>query len=1626
MRNPIRILLLIVPVLLVQLKTMAQNPLEVKLKTFYDSIKNQPHYRMSPDELKKIPKYDRPDLAAEQDFYMTVNPNTLTVPAGQNYKVMEQVAQLNSSPFQVTGINGVSWNERGPNNFGGRTRALLFDPTDSVNGYKKVWAGGVAGGLWYTNDVTAADSPWHVVNDFWPNMAVTCMASDPTNDSVFYVGTGEGYYNADAVRGKGLWKTTDAGATWNQLSSTDNSSFYYNQKIAVTSSGRVIVATRSGLYRSDSGGTSWTTIASGRYSDIEIAQNGDIYATKGIFNTGVIYKSTNGGTSFSIITPSGAGTIQRIELACAPSDSNVLYAVAQNGGYDVAWMKKSLDGGTSWTNMTIPKYQNDTTRDFCRSQTWYDLILAVHPTNPYQVIAGGIDLHKTTDSGATWIDVSHWYGGFGQPYVHADQHNIVFRPGVNNEAIFSNDGGVYYSSDIGSSSSPSFGARVKNYNVTQFYSVAMKNDIGSNYYLAGAQDNGSHKFTSAGINSTVEVTGGDGAFCFIDQDDPDYQITSYVRNNWRRSTNGGTSFSAVTSNNSGRFINPADYDNDADILYAAAGNNQVYRVSGISGTISTSTLTVGGSGLGGADASALTCSPYNSNVVFVGTDVGNIYKVSNANGSPTSINLDTFGDLPTGYMSCIEVGENDSQLLVTFSNYGVNSVWETKDGGASWTSKEGNLPDMPVRWALYNPNNREEVLLATEVGVWSTNSLSASSVVWDPSNSGLANVRCDMLQIRSSDLEVAVATHGRGMFTSNVFADTTVVADFSVSDSLICSGNTIRVTNNSRGKHYSYRWRVTGGTSSFVSGTDSTSENPIIQLNDTVSFTIRLIASDSLGNSIDTLIRSQVVKGIPSIFLNEHIQNFDAFAGVSGNTIDSIWTIENLTSYKWAIDSNNTTSVNTGPIEDYSGTGKYLFGEASSPAAYLNEASIYTQCLALPDTGFFFFGYHMYGANIGELRFAIDTGAGWQNQVVYSGQQQTSSAEDWKQYVFELSKLNGKSAKFKLTTVRGLNWDSDIAIDELSFVEEMDFCNTIITSTVADASGCDSVLVTFPLPNYLKNLKYNWGIGGTDSIGSFDSTGTWNVTVTDNSACSTTTSFNVNIQNTTLLDLGNDTSGCISLRLHYPGYLTYSWSTGDTTSSIQVDSSQLLILTITDSLGCGSATDSIQITIDTSLTKAPSCKPGVLSTSFDDGIYGVRIDSIEYNSEGCDVEGGYLDRSCSGFEVPDSNFTLEVDAGKTYTNRVRAYIDFNNDGSFDTLTEMVMYSSKLAGYRSTTVNIPSGAVKNSYLRMRIKADDDTAIANNPCSDLEYGQTEDFYVYIWDQACSISNVSLGNDTSQCGGSVALNPGAYSSYIWNSGDTTQQITVSTSGSYSVTVTDSAGCSGSDTVIVSIFAQPTVDLGPDTSQCGGSITLDAGSFSVYSWSNGDTTQTTSISSTGTYTVYVEDANGCWDLDTIDVTINSTLSFSLGLDTSHCGTGLILNAGNYSNYSWSTGDTTSKITVDTSGNYSVTVTNVSGCQASDTIQVTINTLPTVSLGNDTTQCGGSITLDAGSFSSYSWSTGATSSTISVSTSGSYNVLATDANGCQDRDTSTSHHQRTTNSQPWKRYDSMRRKHYA
>jgi len=743
---------------------------------------------------------DRPDLALEQDNDLTRDPATGTVPRER----LLAAARYNDARLALrpstNSLATATWTERGPTNVAGRLLTLLVDPTDATG--NTVWAGAAGGGLWKATNATSV-AQWQNVSASLTNLAVTTVAAVAgTSPQVLYCGTGEGFYNGDAIRGAGIWKSIDGGATWAQLPSTNNPNFYYVQKVVVHPVTQdLYAATRAGLWRSQNAGVNWTQVLglsslpaslTNGVADIEIGADNTLYIAFGlIFSTDGIYRSSTGNagswTKLNTLPGSGLPTTgyERIELACAPSDANRLYALFQaTTGRGLLNIYRSLDKGTTWTALARPgATATNTTFDFTNGQGWYGLAAAVSPADPNTLYVGGLDLWMSNNGGETdptqvvWNHESVWSASPNASYfVHADQHAIAFVPsqlGPANQAYFGNDGGLFYSNNAAtnSTSSPTFAARNNGLNVTQFYALAM-HPTNVNYFLAGAQDNGTQRFTAAGLGATTTATGGDGGFCAIDQLNPLVQFTSYVYNQYRRSVNGGNSFATYNLNASkGSFINPFDYDSRTGALFAAYSLDSclVWTNAGVN-SLPTVIYPKLGTSIGRVTHVAI--SPLTQKRIYVGTSAGIVLRVDSANTVKPVVST-LRPSTPGTSVSCIAVDPaNERHLLVTYSNYGVVSVFETSNADAptpTWTNVEGALPDMPVRWALFDPRNTTRALLATEMGIYSTDLLNGSATVWMPASIGLVNTRVDMLRYRPGDQLVGAATHGRGLYTSDVF-----------------------------------------------------------------------------------------------------------------------------------------------------------------------------------------------------------------------------------------------------------------------------------------------------------------------------------------------------------------------------------------------------------------------------------------------------------------------------------------------------------------------------------------------------------------------------------------------------------------------------------------------------------------------------------------------------------------------------------------------------------------------------------------------------------------------------------------------------------------------------------------
>lgn len=774
-------------------------------------------------------EYDGPEKAAQWQFNRTKDPATGRVPSDLMWQaVMETQQQKNALLSSSNLVSTLTWTERGsytdvvgPSNgntransgvTSGRIDAILVDAADPSG--KTVWVGADMGGLWKTNDITANPASWTLINDFMGNLVISAITQDPTNSNIMYFSTGEAYYGGEL--GVGVFKSTDHGITWNLLPST--TTYTRTSKILCDYQGNVYlgsngISSGAGLLRSTNGGTTWTDITpsglNNRICDLEISSTtgpGRLHVVSGISST-MGYRYTDipsTVTAATWTTPAStfvSGT-QRAEIAV---NGNTLYALPSVSN-NVSTIYKSTDGGDNWAPTT-----GQPTANWTSSQGWYCLSAAINPANPNECIVGGLDNWKTSNGGASWTKISFWVGTSGQ-YVHADQHTSVWYDN-GNKFLFGCDGGIHLSTDGGiTMQDRNVGLRLK-----EFYSCAI-HPTSTNYFLAGAQDNGTHQLNGPGLTSSVEVTGGDGAYVDIDQDQPQYQYGAYIYNQYRRSTNGGNNWSSFNfSSSQGEFINAFDYDDAGNRLYCCWAGGQYFRWDDPQTATSAATAitaTVSIAGFGGGSAVGITVSPFTANRVYFGTSNGRVVRVDDAQtATPAELNI-TGAGMPSGaYVNSVSIGSSEQNLVACFSNYGITNVWVSSDGGTTWTGCDGNLPNIPVYWAVFHPDNNGKMIIATETGVWETEALNGASTLWAPSPN-FPTVRTSMLRYRSSDRTLLASTYGRGLWTTTIPTGCTsagIITQPVNSATCVSSNTSFAVTATGT----SYQWQVStngGGT----------------------------------------------------------------------------------------------------------------------------------------------------------------------------------------------------------------------------------------------------------------------------------------------------------------------------------------------------------------------------------------------------------------------------------------------------------------------------------------------------------------------------------------------------------------------------------------------------------------------------------------------------------------------------------------------------------------------------------------------------------------------------------------------------------------------------------------------
>ena len=781
-----------------------------------------------------IGKEDNPRARFLQEFMMLRDPVTNEIPKNifrlerEFAKTLPKRENLflnkNSSSNETQAL---TWTARGPNNVGGRTRALGIDkrtgnPPDVI-----ILAGGVSGGIWRsTND----GSTWSSVTSPSQLHSVTCIVQDKRSakEDIWYAGTGEAVGNsasgssASTFRGDGIFKSTDNGLTWNIIPSTSTSTpqsydqvFDYVHNIAIDTSNNLYVAASNTIQRTTDGGENWSTVlgsfpGSSFISDVQVTTGGVVYAAiskypnntdKGIWRSpdGVTWTNISDGISGFPTTQFG-----RITIGIALSDEDVVYflieysdnAPATNGHqlwkYTYGSGNGSGNKGT-WVNRggNLPDELEGSGlggNDPFDTQGGYDMYVQVSPTDKDFVIAASTNLYTSTDGFATTTNYDR-VGGYAGPDTyafytnhHPDLHSGAFLPGSNIIYYSGSDGGVHKTSDI-KAGTVSWTSLNTGYNTSQFYSLSLAPESGSNVMMGGTQDNGTWLGTSSGLSSWTSVEGGDGTIVEVAPIADDKIYTAYQVGGLRRRTRAGTFLADFTPTPSSSlnqlFVNPLVLDpNNSGLMYYAGGttstNTGILRCNPKTATSSDWT-NLSSTIVSSDQVSAIGISTASSaNVLYYGTKNGVVKRVDGANSGsePTVTNISS-GLPDSGYVNCLAVDPtNSDNVIAVFSNYNFQSLWYSTNGGSSWTDVEGNLSGATgpsVRWTtIFYVSGESHYFLGTSVGVYFTNTLGGSTVWTQEAVGSIGNAVTVMLDWRDNDGTLAAATHGKGVYTTQI------------------------------------------------------------------------------------------------------------------------------------------------------------------------------------------------------------------------------------------------------------------------------------------------------------------------------------------------------------------------------------------------------------------------------------------------------------------------------------------------------------------------------------------------------------------------------------------------------------------------------------------------------------------------------------------------------------------------------------------------------------------------------------------------------------------------------------------------------------------------------------------
>jgi photosystem II stability/assembly factor-like uncharacterized protein len=667
----------------------------------------------------------------------------------------------------------------------GRVDAIAIDPLDPDN---TIYVGTAQGGLWKTAD---GGQTWVPKSDFQPSLSAGAIAIDRSNGrNRLFVGTGEDNFSGDSYYGAGILRSDDGGDTWSLIGSPVFSHAHIGRIIIdPNDSTHILIASNIGVFESHNTGTNWTNLRSGNATDLLLdssnAANPRVYA--GFAGDG-IYLRLGAGNFALLSSPALPSPAFRITLAMCAGTPQTIYAAFGTLAappYPLQGIYQTADGGNTWQAVGIPGGT---------AQTWYNLVLAVHPTNPQIVYFGEVHLWQSTDGGATWTDITIGQPAPGQPGIHADQHAFAIHPMTPTTVWAGNDGGIWFSTDGGGN----WFSRNRGMQTLQYQTMAQHPQWAA-VILAGSQDNGSQRY--AGHPGWTLALVGDGGVSAIDPGTPTRWYQGQARPNalgiWRSDSAGDPASWNLKNNginNGDRFLFYPPFTLDPsspNILYY--GSNNLYQSTDNADTWAaiTGDLTAGG------EISAIAVAPNNSNIVYVGTSDGKFWQLT-WNGS-VWVQTDYSHGLPGVYIADIAVDPtNQSTAYVVIgalesagaaAEFGIDHVWSSSTGGATWTEISAGLSqNNPVNSIVVDPANVSRLFIGCDVGIFRSENQGLTWTEWDDN---LPNVAVFDLKLHNASRLLRTATHGRSIWERPIDAVLCSAVDIYVRDDIVDVGRDI-------------------------------------------------------------------------------------------------------------------------------------------------------------------------------------------------------------------------------------------------------------------------------------------------------------------------------------------------------------------------------------------------------------------------------------------------------------------------------------------------------------------------------------------------------------------------------------------------------------------------------------------------------------------------------------------------------------------------------------------------------------------------------------------------------------------------------------------------------------------